>query len=148
MMDEINIPLYEFNLFWDEVFGDDWYIDDSYFSEAGHEVTIGHETIVWQGHGSPTSSECIYESELPNLNKNEKFLSIGLIEVFKRWRKLQNNTVLQAIFPVSAGSDVDMVLMKNLTSMGDVAFVRMTVPKSEHDEIKQKLIDMGGKVTD
>lgn len=112
----------EFDKFWDETLGDDWYIDGDAIDDDGNqdlEIVINNDYLVaWQGSGR------LKKSSLPKHVKPSEYddmtlsgvLTIGLLTLFKRWKKSQSHTTFYAIFTVKKDGEAE--LREVLKSLG------------------------------
>lgn len=87
----------EFDRFWDEVLGDDWYNDGDGDGETPDGLVSLDEIVPrWQGSGRPEPKALIKERDIDRLG----FLAVSTAALFKRWRKAQTTTVVMATFEV------------------------------------------------
>lgn len=91
----------EFEAFWGEVLGGDWYIDDGlydYDPEVDKTVKLDDWIIGYQGKAKAS------EIEIPKYVKkgefDDRFIDTGLLTLFNRWKASQSHTVLVASFRV------------------------------------------------
>lgn len=120
----------EFNKFWNEILGKDWYIDDDdvfdvdFVDDQDPEVLLSNDGVIaWQGHGRLNKSSLpkyVKSSEYDTI-KFSGFLTIGLLTLFKRWKKNQSHTTFCAYF---------------------------TVKKDEEDELREALKCLGARFSD
>lgn len=91
----------EFDRFWDEVLGHDWYNDhdDDECDGESPDGTVNLDEIVirWQGLERPTPKGLIKERDIDD---RLGFLAVSTAALFKRWRKAQTTTVVMATFEV------------------------------------------------
>lgn len=91
----------EFEAFWSEVLGSDWYIDDGlydYDSEVDKVVELDEWWIAYQG--SAKGSEIKTPKHVKKNEFDDWYITTGLLTLFKRWKDAQTHTVLVASFRV------------------------------------------------
>jgi len=93
----MKVPLKEFNDFWNEILGDDWYIGDEDYDEDEHEgvVLIGEFIVAYQGKGNAERPKHVNKSEM-----DTRVITTGLLTLFERWRKAKTHTDVVAYFSV------------------------------------------------
>lgn len=95
----MKISTEEFNKFWDEVLGSDWYVEEGEYDEDGPVTHVGDVTVGWQGKGDPKPGPFFSEEEF---DKGGVFcrLEVSLLTLFKRWKKGQTTATVVVKFEV------------------------------------------------
>jgi hypothetical protein len=108
----------EFNRFWDEVLGNDWYDDGETDLDAPDDALVDLEVIDprWQGSASPEPKGLI---KARDIDMERGFLAVTVTALFKRWRKAQTNTTVIASFDVP-NDQVDAMLAQIKALKGKV----------------------------
>lgn len=102
----------EFNKFWDEVLGKDWYTDEGEIVEDEPLVELSDMVLAWQGTGAPEPNGILKARDL--LDGPRTYLSATTI--FKRWKKAQSTTVVLATFEVP--NENKDALLEQIKAMG------------------------------
>lgn len=112
----MKVPLEEFDRFWADVLGDDWYVEDD---DAGYEdgelVDLLAFQIEWQGSGEPSANDYIKEREI-EVRGRTVFLNVSPTALFRRWRKAQATTTIVAVFEVP--KDEAAALLEQIKALG------------------------------
>ena len=112
----VKVPLEEFDRFWDDVLGDDWYIEDYDLGyEDGEFADISAFEIQWQGSGEPSANDYIKEREI-DVRGRTVLLSVSPTALFRRWRKAQVTTTIVAVF--EAPKDEAAALVEQIKALG------------------------------
>lgn len=109
----------EFNRFWDEVLGDDWYDDGETDLDAPEDVLVDLETIDprWQDTGTRPVPKGLIKARDLDLDCGQ--LTVTATTLFKRWRKTQTATTIIASFDVP-NEEADAMLAKIRALKGKV----------------------------
>jgi hypothetical protein len=107
----------EFDRFWEEVLGSDWCLEDPEFDDQDPSFVLDDSCIAYQGFGQRP------ETPPPFVKAKELesvgHLGVGVATLFKRWHAAQTSTSFT---------------------------VEFTVPKEEADALRERLMEMGGRV--
>ena len=95
----------EFERFWSEVLGDDWYMEEGledYDPERDDVVELDDWYVRWQGPRKVADEDI--PPAPPHVKKNEydplHGITTGLRTLFERWKKAQTHTTVVARFVV------------------------------------------------
>jgi len=106
----------EFDAFWTEVLGTDWYLEDPSFDDQEPSFVLDDSCITYQGDGKPkTPPPFVKVKELPELGAH---LEVGVATLFKRWHTAQTTTIF---------------------------LMEFTVPNEEVEGLRKTLEDLGGR---
>lgn len=90
----MKLPKSEFDQFWDEVCGDEWYIEDTDFDDQSDVIDLPEEMrIVFNGFCSFSTNDVIREEDV----EDDDLL---IVPAIKRWRILKLNTTIVAKWTV------------------------------------------------
>lgn len=97
----VTVSTEEFEAFWSEVLGGDWYVDDGLYDfdpKIDKTVELDDWVIGYQGRAKGAAIET------PKYVKRDEFddpfIHTGLLTLFNRWKAAQTHTVLVASFRV------------------------------------------------
>jgi hypothetical protein len=107
----------EFDTFWSEVLGSDWYLDEPSFDDEEFKFVLDDSAIRYQGtgHRPDTPPPFVKAQEIGDYG----MLEVGVATLFKRWHLAQTTTFIVAEF---------------------------RVPKEEAEALRRTLTEMGGKL--
>jgi len=100
----------EYERFWNETFGEAWYIEEGEDDGESLLVEIGDMCAVWQGVGDPKPSGVLTARDLAD------DVAIGVSKVYKRWKKAQTTTTIVASFDVA--NDGAEALLAQIKALG------------------------------
>lgn len=107
----------EFDTFWNEVLGRDWYLDDPSFDDEEPTFVLDDSAIRYQGPGrGPSKPPPFVKAKEMDTNG---YLDVGVATLFKRWHEAQTTVTIAAEFKV---------------------------PKERADAVRQAILDLGGKI--
>ena len=86
----------EFDRFWDEVLGADWYLEEGDDDTGSALVEISDMAIAWQGRGKPEPNGILNARDLADGARSV----LSAVAIFKRWKKQQTTTTIVASFDV------------------------------------------------
>lgn len=114
----MRISKIEFNKFWNEILGDDWYVDDDdfEFDDELDEVVLEDVVLAYQGNKDIKLPKY---AKRPELDERFGRLTTGLKTLFRRWRKSQTHVTF---------------------------IMHFTVEKDKENELREKLEALGGKI--
>lgn len=94
----------EFDRFWDDVLGDNWYIDESNLDDAldvddpAYVLDIEYLSLGWQGSGLASATEWISRRDLDN--------GVRFETLVRRWRAKQTMKVAAVEVPADRLADL------------------------------------------
>jgi hypothetical protein len=100
----------EYDRFWDQAFGKDWYIEEGEDDGESLLVEIGDMCAVWQGDGDPKPRGVLTARDLTD------DVAIGVSKMYKRWKKAQTTTTVVASF--DAPNDATEALLAQIKALG------------------------------
>jgi len=105
----------EFDAFWAEVLGTDWYLEDPSFDDQEPSFVLDDSCIAYQGSGKPETPPPFVKAK--ELEERGAHLGIGVVTLFKRWHAAQTETTF---------------------------LMEFTVPNEKADDLRKTLTDLGG----